>query len=36
MEPNIDDKLIKWNSILKELVVDVKELNKDLQAASGK
>ncbi len=31
MEPNIDDKLIKWNSILKELVVDVKELNKDLQ-----
>ena len=31
MEPNIDDKLIKWNSILKELVVDVKELNKNLQ-----
>ena len=31
MEPNIDDKLIKWNSTLKELVVDVKELNKDLQ-----
>lgn len=31
MELNIDDKLIKWNSILKELVVDVKELNKDLQ-----
>ncbi len=31
MDPNIDDKLIKWNSILKELFVDVKELNKDLQ-----
>jgi hypothetical protein len=31
MEPNIDDRLVKWDSILRELVVDVRELNKDLQ-----
>ena len=31
MEPNIDDKLVTWDRILKELVVDVDELNKDLQ-----
>ncbi len=31
MESNIDERLIKWESILNELVVDVKELNRDLQ-----
>ena len=31
MEPNIDDRLVKWDSILRELVVDVRELNRDLQ-----
>jgi uncharacterized membrane protein HdeD (DUF308 family) len=31
MEPNIDERLVKWNSILRELVVDVRELNRDLQ-----
>jgi hypothetical protein len=31
MESNIDERLIKWDSILKELVVDVRELNRDLQ-----
>lgn len=31
MESNIDDKLVNWDRILKELVVDVDELNKDLQ-----
>ena len=30
METNIDERLVKWDSILKEIVVDVKELNKDL------
>ena len=31
MEPNIDERLVKWDSILRELVVDVRELNRDLQ-----
>lgn len=31
MESNIDERLVKWDSILRELVVDVKELNGDLQ-----
>ncbi|UCD45569.1 MAG: hypothetical protein JSV27_03540 [Candidatus Bathyarchaeota archaeon] len=31
METNIDERLVKWDSILRELVVDVRELNRDLQ-----
>jgi uncharacterized membrane protein HdeD (DUF308 family) len=31
LEPNIDERLVKWDSILRELVVDVRELNRDLQ-----
>ena len=31
MESNIDERLVKWDSILRELVVDVRELNRDLQ-----
>jgi hypothetical protein len=31
MEPNIDERLVKWDRILRELVVDVRELNRDLQ-----
>ena len=31
MESNVDEMLVKWDSILKELVVDVRELNRDLQ-----
>ena len=28
---NVDERLVKWDSILRELVVDVRELNRDLQ-----
>jgi hypothetical protein len=31
METNIDERLVKWDGILRELVVDVRELNRDLQ-----
>lgn len=31
MESNIDERLVKWDGILRELVVDVTELNRDLQ-----
>ncbi|MHA1227164.1 MAG: hypothetical protein ACTSPV_10525 [Candidatus Hodarchaeales archaeon] len=31
MEQDIDERLVKWDSILRELVVDVRELNRDLQ-----